>query len=388
MHSSKSILILSSNSKRYLLSLFSTISSPTQPSNRITLGIDDLLSSIKLNKNQSIYISNRISRLKSLEKPQSVINFLQKTGLSESHVKSAVRGNLQMLFADVEKNLKPKIEYFQQLGIVGSDMGKFLSWSSHVLRFSLEKTLIPNIEFLKKVLCNDKNNNYLIKALIRCGSLIRKFSDSRLARNAAFLESCGIVGSQLSVLMIRQPSLFVMKESIVRDSVSRAVDMGFSLKSKMFVYAMDSTLSLTNETIRRKLELVQSCGISKEESMEMFRISPILLQVSEGKLKFGIEFYLHTVKWPKSVLIRRPSCLMFSMEDRVVPRYKVFQMIMSKRLLGNKVKKLSFSSMLIMTEQRFLKFISRFGEDAEELLVAYRGHDLLVSSKQEFYLPH
>ncbi|KAJ7961988.1 Transcription termination factor like [Quillaja saponaria] len=293
-----------------------------------------------------------------------------------------------MLFADVEKNLKPKIEYFQQLGIVGSDMGKFLSWSSHVLRFSLEKTLIPNIEFLKKVLCNDKNNNYLIKALIRCGSLIRKFSDSRLARNAAFLESCGIVGSQLSVLMIRQPSLFVMKESIVRDSVSRAVDMGFSLKSKMFVYAMDSTLSLTNETIRRKLELVQSCGISKEESMEMFRISPILLQVSEGKLKFGIEFYLHTVKWPKSVLIRRPSCLMFSMEDRVVPRYKVFQMIMSKRLLGNKVKKLSFSSMLIMTEQRFLKFISRFGEDAEELLVAYRGHDLLVSSKQEFYLPH
>ncbi|KAJ7961992.1 Transcription termination factor like [Quillaja saponaria] len=288
-----------------------------------------------------------------------------------------------MLFSGVEKNLKPKIEYFQQLGIIGSDMGKFLSWSSHVLTFSLEKTLIPNIEFLKKVLYNDKNNNYLIKALIRCGSLIRKFSDSRLARNVAFLESCGIVGSQLSMLMVRLPLLFVMKESMVRDYVSRAVDLGFSLKSKMFAHAIDSTFSLTNETIRRKLVLVHSYGISKEESMEMFRRSPVLLRVSEGKLKFGIEFYLHTVKWPKSVVIQRSSCLMYSMEDRVVPRYKVYKMIMSKRLLGNKVKKLSFISLLPMTEQRFLKFISRFGDDAEELLVAYKGHDLLVSSKQE-----
>ncbi|KAJ7961986.1 Transcription termination factor like [Quillaja saponaria] len=381
MHSFKSVLILSSNSKRSLLSLFSTISSPTQPSNR-TLGIDDLLSSTNLSKKQSIYISNRISRLKSLEKPQSVIYFLQKAGLSESHVKSVVRGSVQILFADIEKNLRPKIEYFQQLGIVGSDMGKFLSWSSVVLAYSLEKTLIPNIEFLKKVLYNDKNNNYLIQALIRCALLIRKYSDSRLARNVAFLESCGIVGSQLSMLMVRQPSLFIMKESKVRDYVSRAVDMGFSLKSKMFVHAIDSTFCLTNETIRRKLELVQSCGISKEEIMEMFRRSPALLRVSEVKLKFGIEFYLHTVKWPKSVVIQRPSCLMCSMEDRVVPRYKVFQMIMSKRLLGNKVKKLSFISMLPMTELSFLKFISRFGDDAEELLVAYKNAKFIVS-KQE-----
>ncbi|KAJ7970379.1 Transcription termination factor like [Quillaja saponaria] len=183
------------------------------------------------------------------------------------------------------------------------------------------------------------------------------------------------------MFLVRQPWLFLWQESLVGDYVSRAVDMGFSLNSNMSVHAVYSICCLSRETIRGKLELVQRFGFCQDECMQMFRRCPVLLRVSKEKFKFGIEFYLLTVKWPKSVLVRTTSSLMYSMEDRVVPRYRVLQMTTSKRLLGNKVKKMSFLCVLAMTEERFLKFISRFGDDAEELLLPHKGQYLLVSSK-------
>ena len=114
--------------------------------------------------------------------------------------------------------------------------------------------------------------------------------------------------------------------------------------------------------------------------MEMFRRAPTLFRASTDKLKFGIDFFMNTVKYDKSMLVRRPLCLISSTENRVIPRFNVLQVIKLKKLLD---KEPSFYSVLYMTEEEFLdKFISRFRDDAEELLVAYKGH-LLDSSDEE-----
>lgn len=111
--------------------------------------------------------------------------------------------------------------------------------------------------------------------------------------------------------------------------------------------------------------------------MEMFRTIPGLLRNSEEKLKIAVEFFLNDVKFERSILVRRPICLMLSMEKRVIPRYRVLQVMKSKRLLK---KEPSFVTVLSLPEEEFLeKFISRFRDDVEELLVAYKRH-LLGSS--------
>ena len=90
---------------------------------------------------------------------------------------------------------------------------------------------------------------------------------------------------------------------------------------------------------------------------------------------------MNTIKLEKSVLIRLPSCLMYSMEERVIPRYKVLQIMKSRRLLKGEP---SFVHVLNLTEEEFLtKFIVKFSDHSEELLVAYKGHLLDSSSEDE-----
>ncbi|KAL8156235.1 hypothetical protein AgCh_001363 [Apium graveolens] len=70
---------------------------------------------------------------------------------------------------------------------------------------------------------------------------------------------------------------------------------------------------------------------------------------------------------------------MFSMEDRVIPRYRVVEILKLERLLK---KSPNFSNVVGFLEDAFLdNFISRFPSNAEELLVACKEH-LLQSSEE------
>ena len=363
------------------LSLFSNLSTKTETPNTNSIITNHLTNTLKFSKSQALSISTRFFRVKSTQKPQSVLLFLQNLGFSDTHIRSAVRGSPQILFSDIDKILKPKIEFFQELGIVGSELGKFISKNSTLLNVSLEEKLVPCVEILKKILFNNENNQGLIRVLRRCNGVVKVDPESRLLGNIAFLKSCGIVGSQLSMLLTRQPWLFAMQETKLRGLVSRVLDMGFDVNSRMLVHALYTVSCMSNKTFMRKLDLIRSSGFSSNECMEMFRKTPCLLRTSEEKLKLGIEFFMNTIKLEKSVLIRSPSSLMYSMEERVIPRYKVFQIMKSKRLLKREP---SFVHVLNLTEEEFLtKFIVKFSDHTQELLVAYKGHLLDSSSEDE-----
>ncbi|KAF7130882.1 hypothetical protein RHSIM_Rhsim10G0153000 [Rhododendron simsii] len=326
---------------------------------------------------EAVSISNRFSSRKSLEKPHSVVQFLKQLGFSDDHIRSSVLSRPHILFSDVDKTLKPKLHFFLGLGLSGPELGKLISTHSHVLLDSLERTLIPCVDIIKNTLVNDKNNQDLIRVLQKTyrGWVFSK-PVSRLKCNIAFLESCGIVESQLSFLLKRQPQLFFISETSLRDLVSRVLDMGFSVDSRMLVHAVHAVCSISGETFSRKIELFRNFGFSEEECMDMVRRTPALLMVSEGKLKLGIDFFLKEVKLGRNALVSYPICLMFSMEKRIVPRYRVLRVIMSKGLLQ---KEPSLSSLLTISEVEFLgKFIARFPDDAKEILEIYKG-DLLDS---------
>lgn len=381
-HSPPKFQCLPSNAAKLSISLFSSLSSPMKIPNpngnsHIT---DYLISTFKYTKTQASSISNRFAWVTSPEKPQSVCSFLRELGFSDTHIRCAVRGSPQILFSNIDKTLRPKLGFFQQLGISGSDLASLISKNSTLLTVSLERKLVPCIEILKKILGNDENAKDLIRVLCKCNWVVRKDPESRLLGNIAFMESCGIVGTQLTMLLKRQPWLFIVQESVLRSLVSRVLEMGFSLNSRMLVHALYTVSCLRNETISRKLDLLCIFGFSEDECMEMFRRTPGLLRTSEEKLKLGIDFFLNTVKFKKSVLIHSPWILMFSMENRVIARYRVLEVIKSKRLLKRDP---TFYAALVLTEDEFLvKFISRFRDDAEVLLVTYKAH-LLDSTQEE-----
>ncbi|XP_031281362.1 uncharacterized protein LOC116139866 [Pistacia vera] len=360
-------------------SLFSSSSlrKPPKPTNSFLH--DYLVQSFNLPPQKALSISSKYYYIKSLQKPLSVLQFLRSLGLSEPHILSCVRVTPNILFYDVPKTLKPKIEFFRQLGLVDSQhLGKFLSSNSKLLTVSLERKLIPCIEILKKILVNDGNNEDLIRVLRRCNWVAAMDPSWRLLNNVSFFENCGIVGSQLSMLLKRQPRLFAMQETKVRGLVKKVLDMGFSVDSRMLVHGVHTISCMAEETFERKLKHFRGFGYSDRECMEIFRKAPALFRGSEEKLMLRLEFFLNEVGFEKEVLVCQPACLMYSMVDRVVPRHRVLQIVNSKRLVK---KDPSFLSVLRYSEQEFVeKFVASFPDSAEELLVAYKGHVLDSSS--------
>ncbi|KAL3613432.1 hypothetical protein CASFOL_042695 [Castilleja foliolosa] len=264
----------------------------------------------------------------------------------------------------------------RQLGLCGPRLGILISRNPVLLCSSLDKSLRPWIEAIKEVLelngsqninSSDSVRDILFRILSRYYWVIG--SNTRFRYNVAYLRNCGIVGSQLIMLLINERRLFQLGEVEIKGLVSRAIEMGFEMGSRMLVHGIMAIYGVSPETINKKITLLQTLGFTKDECKEMFVKAPVCLHLSEAKLKRAVAFYIDTVMLDKSVLVGTPILLGFSLEKRVIPRYKVLEMIKSKRLL----KKASLFTAIFLTDKKFVEnFILRFNEDdAKELQVAY-----------------
>ncbi|XP_047183021.1 uncharacterized protein LOC124849176 [Vigna umbellata] len=254
-------------------------------------------------------------------------------------------------------------------GFQGPELCNFISKNPSILTHSLKKTLVPSVEAIRKIVCDQKD---FILVLHRCGWILPKYK--RFMDNAVFLERCGFLGLILHCYSNFTQGFSLHKQSTIQNRVSRAVDLGFRENSRMLVHAIHTLSCLSDKTFERKLKLINSFGFSNDEGLQMFKRAPTLFRTSEMKLKVGMKFFLHIVMLPKSFFIHQPQILMYNMEDRVLPQYKVFQLLKSKNLCK---KVPSYIHVLCLSEEMFLdKYISQFRKNAEELLVAYKGHYL------------
>ncbi|XP_059309016.1 uncharacterized protein LOC132060135 [Lycium ferocissimum] len=235
-----------------------------------------LINTLNFPKPKALAVSNRLPWVRSVEKPQLAVHFFKSIGFTDAQIHSAVSNAPQILLADVEKTLKPKIQVLQELGITGSDLGRLMSTKTNILTRSLDKILKPSIDVLNKVLINGIHKGDWLRVLQRCDWVLHKSPHLRLIPNISYLESVGIVGTQLSSLLKRQPYLFVVPESELKKLVSRLMDIGFSTDSRMLMHGLHTLGCICQESFSKKLLLFQSTGIFKNECMEMFRRAPAL----------------------------------------------------------------------------------------------------------------
>ncbi|XP_073311363.1 transcription termination factor MTEF1, chloroplastic-like [Primulina huaijiensis] len=360
----------------FSLSLNRTYSSTPRSNSENHALFNFLTDFLKSPKQRALAITSRFSHVKSYNKPQAAIDFLKTHGFSDTQIRSLLNIHPKLLLSDVEKILKPKFVYFQELGVPRPHLAMFISKNPMLLSSSLNKRLKPAIELIKKVLelnqpesskCNI--NDDLVRILSRYTWVIGP--ESKLLSSVKYLESCGIVGSQLVVLLKNEPRLFFGGESKLKSLISRVTELGFVMGSRMLVHGVRACYGNRAETLHKKYEVFQSFGFSKLECAKMIIKSPNLFKSSETRLRCGIEFFLSTLMLDKSVIVFSPYILMYSMEKRILPRHRVFQVVKSKRL----VKRLpSISTMLCVSVEKFMKrYVLRFKDDAKELMLAYKG---------------
>lgn len=346
-------------------------STPEQLNEKNSVLAEYLITSLNFSKDKALSVCSSYSRTKSLEKPQEVVRFFKGLGFSDAHVHTIARVVPCVLFADVEKTLKPKVKLLQELGLC-----TLIPRNPSVLTFSLERTLRPSISLIKKVLqtdgrCRSKEqvDGDLLRVLTRCSTIC--YMTSRLESNIVYLESCGIVGSQLSSLLLSRTRLFTMPTEKVEELVSRVADMNFDMGSRMLAHAVAVLSCASLKTLSGRHEVLRVFDFSEGEIDSMFVKWPYIFGLSEANLRCKIEFFLNNIKISKSMLVQQPILLSFSIKERVIPRYKVVEILKSRRLVS---KDLSLITALSLPNRKFYeRYVLQFRNDAEELLLAYKG---------------
>jgi len=139
----------------------------------------------------------------------------------------------------------------------------------------------------------------------------------------------------------------------------------------MFTYALVVILFGGKEKINRKRLCLSSLGFSEKEVQDILRRQPMSLALSEEKVKRNVDFLVNSVGLPLDDLVRYPPLFQFSLEKRMIPRYRVMEALESMKVPK---PKMGFPLLFKLPERIFLeKYIHSNVESSSVLLDIYHG---------------
>ncbi|RZC76618.1 hypothetical protein C5167_000799, partial [Papaver somniferum] len=113
------------------------------------------------------YLINSPSKTVNFEtssNPDSVLDLLENHGFTKPYISKLITWYPKILKFGIQKNLKPKFDFFKSKGLSGIDLAEFfLSCDPRVLETSLQDKIIPCCDTLKNIVQFDKNVVVIIR---------------------------------------------------------------------------------------------------------------------------------------------------------------------------------------------------------------------------------
>lgn len=143
---------------------------------------------------------------------------------------------------------------------------------------------------------------------------------------------------------------------------------GIPRDSYVFEAAIVLLASLSDKTLKSKYQIFKSYGWTDLDIMTTVRKLPRCLMLSEKVIRTRLDFFLNELGCEPTYVASRPYLLVYSMEDRVVPRNAVLQVLKEKKL----VKEISILSAVCTCEREFLEqYVIPYKNVFPELCEAY-----------------
>jgi len=195
--------------------------------------------------------------------------------------------------------------------------------------------------------------------------------EHRVKSTISLLQKMGVEGEFLLFLLAWQPRLFSASEEKVMESFKQAEDLGVKKGSKPFAAAMRAFLGVGRETIDRRLQCLRSLGFSEKQILEISRKTPLILGCSEENLKHHVDFVVNSLGLPLADLVKDATLFTYSVEKRMIPRYRVLEALKSMKMLRTKMR---WPNVFHLSEKRFLeKHVNSNPEFSSVLRDIYHG---------------
>ncbi|XVF82914.1 hypothetical protein PTKIN_Ptkin16aG0089400 [Pterospermum kingtungense] len=184
----------------------------------------------------------------------------------------------------------------------------------------LHNRIIPSFNYFKDLThCDDDK---VLVAYMQCNGVLADEFQSRIAPNVAILRECGVPESNILSKLVERPRLFVAG----------------------------------HEKFERTVE--EEWGWSNEEIALAFVKSPNFMELSEHKIKAAMSFYVNTMGCKSSCIAKCPVLLSLSLHKRLIPRWSLLQVLLSKGLIK---KEISLQVLFMSNEKKFLcRFVTPY----------------------------
>ncbi|KAL3644810.1 hypothetical protein CASFOL_009990 [Castilleja foliolosa] len=332
--------------------------------------IDYLVSSCGLSPEKAISASKRV-HFERPDKPNSVLNFLEKQGFTKTQIADLVNGRPEFLLSNPEKSFLPKLQFFSRfIGVSQNDIAAIVSRYPTLLTRSVEKRLAPSYDYLKGIIGIQKT-----ESLFRRGSWSFGHFDPKIVTpNVDFLREIGVPSSLIEFSLSQYPEIFCLKHDEFREVVEEVKGMGFDPSKSMFVLAIHVRKGKCNLALYdRCYDVYSKWGWSRDDILMAFRKHPNCMICSEKKITTVLKFVVNELGREARSVAKYPNIIFFNMERRIVPRWSVMHLLSTKDLIR---KDWSLCTALCPAEKFFLdRYVMRFTNELPEL------HDFYLSKK-------
>ncbi|KAK7852763.1 hypothetical protein CFP56_037982 [Quercus suber] len=275
--------------------------------------------------------------------------------------------NKPLILAHPEKTIRPKIDYFESLGLRGPDLPRIICSNKFILLSSLKKQIIPTINFLRGIIHTNENLIYALKQsslVIRCN--IKKV----LVPNISTLRAHGVPEKHVAGLLMMQPKSLMLRIDLFKEVVCAIKAMGFDPTRGSFILAVRSMSLISKVNWEKKKEVLRSFGWSENDFLTAFRVQPMLMICSQKKVRYVLDFLTTKGGLISLDVARCPNLFLLSVEKRMIPRCAVLQVLMSKGLVS---KDIDLVWQLNHRKEDFeKKFLTPFMEEVPAVIEAYQ----------------
>ncbi|KAL2471606.1 Mitochondrial transcription termination factor family protein [Abeliophyllum distichum] len=373
LHKCKRFVLLSSKNPSFFYKphfsfsfslIFFSSSTKNQATNDLTV-IDYLLHKHQFSPETASQVASVLPRVKNLQKSDSILLFLKKSGFSKTQLEKVVKSRPGVLSASLDNTIKPKIKIFQDLGFPANDIAEIISNDPVVLYRSADNRVTPSLSVLKSLLGSSAE---VAKVLKISGWFLKNDLEKTMVPNIKFMKSCGVGMEQIIKHIYNFPRFLLNSLDNMEKFVKTVDEMGASRNSKMFIYAVRVVSSMSDENWELKLKLFRDLGFSEDEILVMFRKAPQVFAVSARKLKKVMEVLLATGKYDISCIVNCPASFICSVEKKLEPRMQVLTILDSRNLIE---KWPSLATIIKMSDIKFFeKFVNPFLNEVGEVYMA------------------
>ncbi|XP_064985929.1 transcription termination factor MTERF15, mitochondrial-like [Musa acuminata AAA Group] len=326
--------------------------------------VEYLVNSCGFSPSEAAKFSKPLARLRSTENPDAVVNFMRSQGFDGAGIRKVISANPRYLSYNVEKNLAPKFQFLRDLGLSESVIVDAILKNNGILLYNVHRYLVPKLEMWESLM---GSRELVLKHLKKRSWFFFSSVEKTLHPNLKFLrDECGIPEERVSVVLRSHPQLISQKPESLRALVARADELGMPRQSRMFVRTLEALHMVSKERFEAKVEFMRRFGWSESEFSSAVRKAPTFIGMSLDMLRRKVEFFIYVVGYTPSFIADKSYLLLFSLLKRVIPRFRVTEMLKSKGLLTGQAK---FPYILTLSDTKFLeKFVLPHNENVPELL--------------------